>query len=46
MQTVVVLEVVAVMVVVVMVITKALRSNLELFKVMNEGFLFVLPMKL
>jgi hypothetical protein len=38
-----VLEVVAVMVV---VITKPLRSNLELFKAMSEGVLFGLPMKL
>jgi hypothetical protein len=39
-----VLEVVAVMVVV--MITKPLRSNLELFKAMSDGVLFVLPMKL
>jgi hypothetical protein len=38
----VVLEAVAVMVVVV-VITRPLRSNLELFKAMSEGVLFVLP---
>jgi len=44
MKTVPVLEVVAVMVMV--VITKPLRSNLELLKAMSEGVLFVLPMKL
>jgi len=38
-----VLELIAVMVV---VITKPLRSNLELFKAMSEGVLFALPMKL